>query len=87
MSAFGTPQQVVLRCRILLAAANGQSDNSIAGKLETNRKTVILWRARLVQQGLKSLWEIAPGPGRKSTYGGENIQGSENCENYTGIES
>jgi transposase len=74
VSAFGTPQQVVLRCRILLAAANGQSDNSIAEKLETNRKTVILWRARFAQQGLQSLWEIAPGRGRKSSYDGEKIQ-------------
>jgi len=30
LSAYGTPQQVALRCRIVLAAANGQSDNSIA---------------------------------------------------------
>jgi hypothetical protein len=27
-SAFGTPQQVVLRCRIVLAAAKGESDNA-----------------------------------------------------------
>jgi transposase len=73
-SAFGTPQQVVLRCRIVLAAANGQSDNSIAEQLATNRKTVMLWRARFRQQGLTGLWEIAPGRGRKSTYGPEKIQ-------------
>jgi len=73
-SAFGTPQQVVLRCRIVLAAASGQSDNSIAEQLQINRKTVMLWRARIAQQGLKSLWEIAPGRGRKSTYGQEKIQ-------------
>ena len=54
-SAFGTPQQVVLRCRIVLAAASGQSDNSIAEQLQINRKTVMLWRARMAQQGLKSL--------------------------------
>ena len=54
--AFGTPQQVVLRCRILLAAASGKSDNAIAQELGTNRKTAILWRARFAQQGLNSLW-------------------------------
>ena len=41
-SAFGTPQQVALRCRIVLAAAEGLSDYQIAAKLETNRKTVML---------------------------------------------
>ena len=30
VSAFGTPQQVALRSRIVLAAAEGQSDNAIA---------------------------------------------------------
>jgi transposase len=72
-SAFGTPQQVVLRCRIVLAAASGQSDNSIAEQLRTNRHTVRLWRTRF-RQGLQSLWEIAPGRGRRPTYGAEKIQ-------------
>src|SRR5881394_713493 len=74
VSAFGTPQQVVLRCRIVLGAAAGQSENSLAQQLKTNRNTVRLWRARFTQQGAKSLWEIAPGRGRKPTYGGEKIQ-------------
>jgi len=73
-SAFGTPQQVVLRCRIALAAASGQSDNAIATKLAANRHTVRLWRKRVAQEGLKSLWQIAPGRGRKPTYGPEKIQ-------------
>jgi transposase/transcriptional regulator with XRE-family HTH domain len=73
-SAFGTPQQVVLRCRIVLAAASGQSDNAIAAELAVNRHTVRLWRQRLADQGLQSLWEIAPGRGRKPSYGPEKIQ-------------
>ena len=73
-SAFGTPQQVVLRCRIVLAAASGQAENSIAKQWVTNRHTVRLWRSRFGQQGLQSLWEIAPGRGRKPTYGPEKIQ-------------
>ena len=68
MAAFGTPQQIALRSRIVLAAAQGQSDNSIAQHLETNRKTVTLWRARFQQEGLDCLWEVAPGRGRKATY-------------------
>ena len=73
-SAFGTPQQVALRCRIVLAAASGQSDQATAEQLATNRHTVRLWRQRFPQQGLKGLWEIAPGRGRKPSYGGEKIQ-------------
>ena len=73
LAAHGTPQQVVLRGRIVLAAARGQSDSAIARLLETNRKTVILWRARFAEQGLKSLWEVAPGRGRKPTYGTKKI--------------
>lgn len=46
VSAFGTPQQVCLRSRIVLAAASGQSDSAIARELELNRNTVILWRRR-----------------------------------------
>jgi len=74
LSAFGTPQQVVLRCHIVLAATEGESDNAIAQRLQINRKTVTLWRTRCLHQGLKSLWEIAPGRGRKPTYGAEKIQ-------------
>jgi transposase len=73
-SAFGTPQQVALRCRMLLAAASGQSDLAIAEQLKTNRHTVRLWRSRFIEQGLKALWQIAPGRGRKPSYGPEKIQ-------------
>ena len=74
VSAFGTPQQVALRSKIVLAAAEGQSDNSIAGRLEVNRKTVTLWRTRFQQEGLDGLWEVRPGRGRKPTFGSEKIQ-------------
>ena len=74
LSAFGTPQQVVLRCRIVLAAVGGESDNAIAERLQINRKTVTLWRTRCLCKGIKSLWEIAPGRGRKPIYGPEKIQ-------------
>src|SRR3990172_3154330 len=68
LSAYGTPQQVALGSRIVLAAAAAQSDSAIANDLAINRKTVMLWRARFAEQGLTSLWEIAPGRGRKPTY-------------------
>lgn len=74
LSAHGTPQQVALRCRIVLAAAEGRSENAIARQLGTNRKTVTLWRTRFAQHGPESLWQIAPGRGRKPTYGPEKIK-------------
>jgi transposase len=74
LSAHGTPQQVALHCRIVLATAEGQSANVIARQLGTNRKTVTLWRARFAEDGLEGLWAIAPGRGRKPTYGPGKIK-------------
>ena len=74
LTAHGTPQQVALRSRIVLAAAEGQSESAIAIQLGTNRKTVRLWRTRFAEHGVKSLWEVAPGRGRKPTYGAEKIK-------------
>src|SRR5438309_6753183 len=73
-SAFGTPQQVALRCRVVLSAAEGVSVDEMAARLETNRKTVMLWRKRVAKDGLEALWEVAAGRGRKPTYGAEKIQ-------------
>lgn len=74
ISAFGTPQQVALRSKIVLAAAEGKSDNAIARQLAVNRKTVTRWRARFEHEGLDGLWDVAPGRGRKATYGPDKIQ-------------
>jgi hypothetical protein len=68
IAAHGTPQQVALRCRIVLSAADGESDSAIARRLSVNRNTVILWRKRFVELGLDGLWDIAPGRGRKPIY-------------------
>jgi len=74
LAALGTPQQVALRCRIVLAAGRGESEASIAVRLNVNRKTVRLWRERFSRDGLQSLWEIAPGRGRKVTYGPDRVK-------------
>ena len=74
MAAMGTPQQVVLRCRIVSAAGRGESEAAVASALEINRKTVRLWRERFAEEGLKGLWEIAAGRGRKATYGPERVK-------------
>ena len=38
LAAMGTPQQVALRCRIVLAAARGESETAVASALQINRK-------------------------------------------------
>jgi len=72
-AAHGTPQQVALRCRIVLAPATGESDVLIANRFSVNRNTVILWRKRFADEGLDGLWDIAPGRGRKPTYAIDKI--------------
>src|SRR5258708_25107780 len=67
-SAHGTPQQVALRCRIILRAVAGQQNVTIAAGLGVSRPTVQLWRKRVHQQGIGKVWEIAPGRGRKAHY-------------------
>ena len=74
LAAMGTPQQVALRCRIVLAVSRGASEAAIASELGINRKTIRLWRERFSQAGLKGLWEIAPGRGRKATYSPERVK-------------
>jgi transposase len=67
-SAHGTPQQVALRCRIILAAAAGVQNRAIGQQLQINRHTVELWRQRVREQGIGQVWEIAPGRGCKPDY-------------------
>jgi transposase len=67
-SAHGTPQQVALRCRIILKAEAGQQNVAIAEGLGVSRPTVQLWRKRVHEQGIGEVWEIAPGRGRKAHY-------------------
>src|SRR5437870_376861 len=43
-AAPSTPQQVALRCRLVLAAAAGKQDLEIASIYDVNRHTAALWR-------------------------------------------
>ena len=74
LAALGTPQQVALRCRIILAIAAGKAEVVVAAENRVNRKTVRLWRERFQTRGLQGLWEIAPGRGRKATYDSTRIK-------------
>jgi len=75
LAALGTPQQVALRTRIVLAIAAGKTELAVAAENGVNRKTVRLWRERFRAGGLQALWEIAPGRGRKPTYEATRVKG------------
>ncbi len=74
VAAHGTPQQVALRCRIVLAAAAGRTNLEIGVESGVDVKTVALWRGRFTQAGAQGLWEIAAGRGRKPTYSLDKIK-------------
>jgi transposase len=74
VAAQGTPQQVALRCRIVLAAAAGETNLGIAAAAGVDVKTVALWRGRFAQSGPEGLWEIATGRGRKPTHSPNKIK-------------
>jgi len=67
-SAQGTPQQVALRCRIVLGAVAEEQNQSIAARLQVSRPTVNLWRKRVRELGIGQVWEINPGRGCKPQY-------------------
>ena len=66
IAARKSPQKVVFRSRIVLAAATGKANRQIAMELETSRPTVILWRNRFLEGGPAALIDDAPGRGRPS---------------------
>jgi transposase len=74
VTAHQTPQQVSQRCQIVLAAANGDQDKTIAEDLEINFKTAALWRGRVRDEGIDCLWEVAAGRGRKPRYSQKKIE-------------
>jgi transposase len=55
-----TEQRVVLRARIVLGAADGKSNNVLARELNTSRPTVIDWRRRFAEGGVKALDDDRP---------------------------
>lgn len=61
-------QALALRCRIVLAAADGRLNKDIAAELGCNAVTVGKWRARFAERRIDGLHdESRPGPPRKIT--------------------
>ena len=51
------PHSLVLRARIVLAAATGEQSLRIARQFGVSRHTVSLWRGRFVQRGIEGLYD------------------------------
>jgi transposase len=59
-----TRQGIVLRCRVVLGAAQGMANNELARQLSTSLPTVLLWRRRFEQQGLLAILQDKHRSGR-----------------------
>ena len=71
--AGSTPQQVVLRATLILAACRGEEDQEIARRINVQRRTVALWRQRVRVQGIGCVWELRSGRGRKARHGPDKV--------------
>ena len=58
------PARLVLRAKIVLAAAEGIMNKDIAEQLGTSKKTVSLWRQRFAESRAAGIETDAPRPGR-----------------------
>jgi transposase-like protein len=66
-------QREVLRARIVLAAADGEQNIKIAGRLGVAVNTVSKWRKRFVEEGLPGLGDRKrPGRPRRFPLGGRD---------------
>ena len=74
VAAHHTPQQVAQRCQIILSAAAGKPDKTIAADLAMNFKTAAFWRGRFREEGIDCLWEVAAGRGRKPQFSKKKIK-------------
>lgn len=59
-----TPARLVLRARIILAAADGRENKDIAAELGCTRRTVGMWRNRFANDRLTGIERDAPRGGR-----------------------
>jgi transposase len=68
-----TAQSLALRSRIVLACADGGSNQFVADELGISRDTVAKWRARFLTARLSGLTD-EPRPGRPRTVGDEKVE-------------
>ena len=68
-----TAQALALRCRIVLACAEGLSNVEVADRLGVNRMTVGKWRSRFVSDRLDGLHD-EPRPGGPRSIGDDDVE-------------
>ena len=66
-------QALALRCRIVLAAADGVASKEIAARLGCSKSTVGRWRGRFARAGLDGLHD-EPRPGTPRTITDDRIE-------------
>jgi transposase len=66
-------QALALRCRIVLAAAQGLTNTAIGERLGITRSTAAKWRSRFVQHRLDGLWD-EPRPGAPRTVTDDDVE-------------
>src|SRR5207237_10229669 len=66
-------QALALRCRIVLAAADGEQSKDIAERLGCNASTVGKWRGRFAAHRLDGLHD-EPRPGKPRTIGDDDVE-------------
>ena len=70
-----TPHRLVDRARIVLAAAEGKTNDQIAEELHLHRRTVGLWRRRFVLLRLAGIAQDAPRTGRRPRLDSATVEG------------
>ncbi len=66
-------QSLALRCRVVLACADGATNTEVAERLRVNRTTVAKWRGRFADHGFDSACMTSPGPGAPRTVTDEDV--------------
>src|SRR5262249_61260744 len=66
-------QALALRCRIVLAAAEGQSSSAIAEEFGCHLLTVGKWRGRFARRGFDGLHD-EPRPGKPRSISDEDVE-------------
>src|SRR5271155_4227294 len=66
-------QALAMRCRIVLAAADGESSSEIAARLGCHKSTVGKWRGRFARRSFDGLHD-EPRPGKPRSIGDEDVE-------------
>ncbi len=68
------PHRDVQRARVLLMASDGFANTRIASDVNVAAATVVRWRERFAQSGLKEFSQVRPGRGRKPSIPASKVE-------------